>query len=456
MKKPNIILINCDDLGYGDLGCYGSKVNSTPNLDRMAAEGIRFTDFYMASPVCSPSRGAMMTGCYPPRIGFGAFGDKQCWVLFPGMDEGLNPAEITIASLLKKVGYATKLVGKWHCGDQPDFLPTNHGFDEYYGLPYSNDMGRQAGRPDRWPPLPLVDGLEVIQEQPDLAALTERYTEQCVRFIRKNRDKPFFLYYAHMHVHLPIFAPQKFLDKSRNGRYGAGVEQIDWATGVIFSELKKLGLDENTLVVFTSDNGSRAKGGGGSNDPLRGTKGTTWEGGQRVPCIMHWPERIPAGTVRSEITSSMDFYATFAALAEVQVPEDRIIDSIDIRSLMFGDSVDKPPRNTMVYTRMNAIEAIRCGKWKLHVLKGEDKINELYDLENDIAESENLYEKHPEVVKELTEILDTYRQDIGDSAQEITGSNCRPVGKVSNPVPMTQYDPNHPYIDAMYDLSDAG
>ena len=309
--RPNIILINCDDLGYGDIGCYGSELNRTPFLDRMAAEGIRFTDFYMASSICTPSRGAMMTGCYPPRIGFGSFDGRG--VLWPGQAYGLGPQEVTIAQLLKQAGYATKLVGKWHCGDQKEFLPTRFGFDSYYGLPFSNDMARiDMGRPGEQydnPPLPLVRDEEVIQEQPDQRALTERYVEESVRFIRENRDRPFFLYFAHMYVHRPRYVPKHSLSESQNGAYGAAVEQIDWSAGVLFDELKRLGLDEDTLVIFTSDNGASITNmdKGGSNGPLRGGKGTTWEGGQRLPCIMRWPERIPAGAVCTEIATAMDF-----------------------------------------------------------------------------------------------------------------------------------------------------
>ena len=317
-KQPNIILINCDDLGYGDLGSYGSITNATPVLDKLAEEGVRFTDFYMASPVCSPSRGAMMTGCYPPRIGFGSF---EGWsVLFPGQGVGLNPEEITIARLLKDAGYATKLVGKWHCGDQDEFLPTRHGFDSYYGLPYSNDMGRQF-EDDKYPPLPLLRDEEVIQQQPDQTALTERYVEESVRFIRANTHRPFFLYLAHMYVHLPIYVPDPYLKESQNGPYGAAVALIDWAAGVLLNEIKELGLAENTLVIFTSDNGSRCRGGGGSNGELRGVKGTTWEGGQRVPCVMHWPGTIPPGQVCRELASAMDFYPTLAYLGGADIPQ---------------------------------------------------------------------------------------------------------------------------------------
>ena len=274
--RPNIILINCDDLGYGDIGCYGSELNRTPFLDRMAAEGVSFTDFYMASSVCTPSRGAMMTGCYPRRIGFGSFDGRG--VLWPGQAYGLGSQEVTIAQLLKQVGYATKLVGKWHCGDQKEFLPTRFGFDSYYGLPFSNDMARiDMGRPVELyynPPLPLVRDEEVIQEQPDQRALTERYVEESVRFIRENRDRPFFLYFAHMYVHRPRYVPKHSLSESQNGAYGAAVEQIDWSAAVLFDELRRWGLDEDTLVIFTSDNGASITNmdKGGSNGPLRAAK----------------------------------------------------------------------------------------------------------------------------------------------------------------------------------------
>ncbi len=362
-NTPNIVLINCDDLGYGDLGCYESQLHSTPALDKMADEGVRFTDFYMGSPVCSPSRGAMLTGCYPPRIGFGSF--EGHWVLFPGQGVGLNSNETTIATLLKGQGYATKIVGKWHCGDQPEFLPTRHGFDSYYGIPFSNDMGIQ-GPDDCYPPLPLVRDEEVIQEQPDQQSLTERYVEESVRFIRDNKGGPFFLYLAHMHVHVPLYPAERFLRESKNGRYGGAVAAIDWAADVIFHELKQHGLDDNTLVIFTSDNGSNCWA-GGSNSPLRGTKGTTWEGGQRVPCIMRWPGKIPAGTVCGEVSTAMDFYPTLAGLGGAAVPDDRIIDGRDIRSLMLSEEGAESPHETFFYYMLNSLEAVRCGKWKLHV-----------------------------------------------------------------------------------------
>jgi len=450
-SKPNIILINCDDLGYGDLGCYGSQVNKTPVLDKMAEDGIRFTSFYMASPVCSPSRGAMMTGCYPPRIGFGSFDGS--WVLFPGQRVGLNPKEKTIASVLKEAGYSTMLIGKWHCGDQKEFLPTRHGFDHYYGLPYSNDMGRQVGWKDQFPPLPLMLDEEVIQEQPDQASLTERYVEQAVRFIRKNKNSPFFLYFAHMHVHLPLYAPGRFMKQSQNGAYGAAVECVDWAAGVILDELKRQGLDENTLVVFTSDNGSRGDH-GGSNGPLRGQKGTTWEGGQRVPCIMYWPGKIKGGIVSDAIVSSMDFYPTFARLGQGEIPNDRIIDGLDLSSLLFEGGVS--PRNTFFYYLCNNLEAVREGRWKLHVRKGKDEVKYLFDLEQDVGEAVNLYDKHPEIVERLQVLLEECRNDLGDASSGVQGKNIRPIGRVDEADSLTHYNPDHPYIIAMYDLPDRG
>ena len=452
--RPNIILINCDDLGYGDLGCYGSPVNVTPALDRMAAEGMRFTDFYMASPVCSPSRGAMMTGCLPPRIGFGAF-DDGAWVLFPGHATGLNASEVTVATLLKQCGYATKIVGKWHCGDQPEFMPTRHGFDSYYGIPYSNDMGRQAGREDRFPPLPLLRDEQVIQEQPDQAALTERYVEESVRFIRDNSDAPFFLYLAHMYVHLPLYAPQRFVRESGNGVYGAAVACVDWSVSVLMDELRQLGLDRNTLVVFTSDNGARGTH-GGSNGELRGRKGTTWEGGQRVPCVAWWPGVIPGGATCSEIATSMDFLPTFSGLAGTCAPADRIVDGKDIAPLLRGEPGAATPHEAFFYYLRNNLEAVRCGRWKLHVWKGEEVVCELYDLDTDLAETVNVAEDNPEIVRDLQARADACRADIGDEATGVKGANVRPAAKVGNPKPLTEYDESHPYIIAMYDLEDAG
>jgi arylsulfatase A len=481
MTKPNIILINCDDLGYGDLGCYGSTLNRTPALDRMAAEGVRFTDFYMASPVCSPSRGAMMTGCYPNRIGFDDFQGHA--VLFPGQSVGLNPAEKTMAGYLRDQGYATKLVGKWHCGDQPEFLPTRHGFDSYYGLPYSNDMGRQAHRWEGWPawveelqrktgvdyatpgetgpahqfpPLPLLRDQQVIQEQPDQAGLTERYVEEAVRFIRDKKEQPFFLYFAQMYVHLPIYPPESYLKRSQNGRYGAAVEHVDWSVAVLLDELKRQGLDENTLVVFTSDNGSRANNEGGSNAPLRGTKATTWEGGQRLPCIMRWPAAIPAGRTCAELVTSMDFLPTFVGLAGGTVSAERILDGRDMAPLMRAEPGATSPHEAFYYYSQGSLEAIRCGNWKLHVRKQGEPFSALYNLAADLGETTDLLAEQPEVVERLTAMAETMRARLGDRALGIAGCERRPIGQVAQADTLTHYDPDHPYIIAEYDLADAG
>ncbi len=451
--RPNIVLINCDDLGYGDLACYGSPVNTTPHLDGMAAEGTKFTDFYMAAPLCSPSRGAMMTGSYPQRIGFGDFDGRG--VLFPGDGVGLNGTERTVASILKDQGYVTMLVGKWHCGDQPEFLPTRHGFDHYFGIPFSNDMGRQRwGDPDRWPPMPLLNDEDVIQEQPEQESLTERYVEKAVSFVRANADTPFFLYFAHMHVHRPVLVSPRF-SPSRNGRYGAAVEAIDWSAGVLLYELKRLGLDDNTLVIFTSDNGSRGDL-GGSNGPLSGGKATTWEGGQRVPCIARWPGQIPAGSTCSEIATAMDFLPTFAKLAGSEAPTDRIIDGKDIRPLLLGEEGARSQYEAFFYAIGNHVEAVRVGKWKLHVHKRREEFHALHNLETDIGETTDVSAENPEIVEDLTARLAAHRRDVGDTLTGVEGANCRPIGRVANPKPLTEYDPDCPYICAEYDTAESG
>ncbi|MCP3910983.1 MAG: sulfatase [Actinomycetia bacterium] len=477
--RPNIVLINCDDLGYGDLGCYGSTVHDTPALDRMASEGMRMTDFYMASPVCSPSRGAMLTGCYPARIGFDDFDGIH--VLFPGMGVGLNPSEITIARLLQESGYATSMVGKWHCGDQPDFLPTRHGFDHWLGIPYSNDMGIQATEREmtaedraeleeklgiKLPtpyrvPLPLLLDDEIIEAQPDQATLTSRYLQESVRFMRENRDRPFFLYFAHMYVHLPIYVQERFAAASRNGPYGAAVACIDWAADVLLHELQALGLDEDTIMIFTSDNGALARPGEGSNGPLRANKGTTWEGGQRVPCIVRGPGLIPAGVESSILTTAMDLYPTIAAWCGVDLPTDRVIDGRDIGEVLQGRATASPHDAFYYYSGSN-LEAVRAGNWKLHVYKtrshrGEQgPTEELYDLTADIGETSNVVADHPDVVARLHGLLDQARQDLGDAVEGVEGHRRRPVGRVANPVPLAELDPAHPYYMAEYDLTDRG
>ena len=450
--KPNIILINCDDLGYGDLGCYASDCNDTPFIDKLAADGLRFTDFYVSSPVCSASRASLMTGCYSQRVGFGPY-----QVLFPGQQQGLNPKESTIAKQLKEVGYNTKLIGKWHCGDQPEFLPTSHGFDEYFGIPYSNDMGRQAGGIENQVPLPLLRNKEVIQQQPDQRGITERYVDESLQFMRANAEQPFFLYLAHMYVHVPLFIPEQFLKVSRNGAYGGAVACIDWALGAIENELDRLGLKDNTLLIFTSDNGSRTHGEGGSNDPLRGTKVQTWEGGQRVPCIMRWPGKIEAGTTCEGIATSIDLFATLAEITDAPLPENKI-DSISLVETMLEGKETK--RDTFAYYKGTALDAVRKGDWKLHFCKTgwtkekADDIHELYNLRDDVGETTNLYESHPDIVKELNEVAEEFRATLGDSQTDREGSEIREVGFIENAKPLTEYDEDHPYMVAYYDLAD--
>ena len=459
MERPNVVLVNCDDLGYGDLGCYGSELHATPALDRMAAEGLRFDDFYMASPVCSPSRGALLTGCYPPRIGFGAFDGLP--VLFPGQGVGLPPSEVSVARLLSDAGYRTQMVGKWHCGDQPAFLPTNHGFDHYFGLPYSNDMGRQVGTRTRrdggqrgYPPLPLLLDADVVEQQPDQTSLTGRYVAEAVRFLRSARGQPFFLYLAHLYVHLPIYVQDRFVRSSRNGTYGAAVESIDWTTEVLLHELASLGLDEDTLVVFTSDNGSLCRS-GPSNSPLRGTKGTTWEGGMRVPCIARWPGRIQPGRTTAELATAMDLLPTFAALAGAEVRDDRTIDGRDIGPLLF-DPGARSPHEAFFYYLMDDLQAVRSGRWKLHVARTGEACRELYDLGADVGETLDVADDHPDVVARLEGLADRARRSLGDARLGVTGADIRPVGRVTDPAPLTRYDPAHPYYAAEYDLPHRG
>jgi arylsulfatase A len=467
LTRPNILLINCDDLGYGDLGCYGSPLNATPVLDQLAADGMLFSDFYMASSVCSPSRGAMLTGCYPPRIGFGEFDGLS--VLFPGHRLGLHPDEITIAAVLANAGYATKAVGKWHCGDQRPFLPTAHGFDSYYGIPYSNDMGRQGKpeeqpqpEPDAWPrlpvvpypPLPLMLDDEVLEAQPDQTSLTARFVDECLRFMRTNVDRRWFLYLAHIYVHLPLYVPEPFVRESRNGAYGGAVAAIDWAAGVLLAELARLGIADDTIVVFTSDNGSRGDG-GGRNLPLNGRKATTWEGGLRVPCIVRWPRQVAAGSVTSELATSMDFYPTFAEVAGADLPADRVVDGHSLLGLLTGESPSSA-RQTFFYYWMNDLEAVRAGRWKLQIARQGEEVRELYDLVDDVGETRNVFSERPEVVHELMRHVEHARAELGDARLGITGSGTRPAGAVDAPTTLTVYDPDHPYFLAEYDLLDRG
>lgn len=450
--KPNFIVIFCDDMGYADIGCFGSTKHRTPHIDRMAAEGTRFTSFYSTSGVCTPSRASLMTGGYPRRNNMHQNEAGLC-VLFPRNHTGLHPDEITIADVLKGQGYATGCIGKWHLGDQIEFLPTRHGFDYYFGIPYSNDMGGKGGSDNR-PPLPLMRNETVIEAPVDQDTLTERYTEESIRFIEANRDRPFFLYLPHAMPHIPLHASDRFRDKSDNGRYGDTIEEIDWSTGQILQKLKDLGIDDHTLVVFTSDNGA-AQRWGGSNEPLRGWKGTTWEGGMRVPCVMRWPGTIPSGRTCDQLACTMDLLPTFAHLAGTRPPANRIIDGKDIRPLLRGEAAAVTPHEAFFYYQIDQLQAVRSGRWKLHLPLKLKKRNwgqpepesplQLYDLQADIGERHNMADRYPEVVERLTALAEQAREDLGDTDRP--GRNQRPAGFVPDPSPriMASEGPRNPF-----------
>ena len=448
---PNVVLIYADDLGYADLGVQGAKGYATPNLDRMAAEGMRFTDFYVAAPVCSASRAALLTGCYPARVGInGALGPKS--------KTGLNPDETTIAEMLKTKNYATGMFGKWHLGDHPDLLPAKQGFDEYLGLPYSNDMWpehpnvKKAG----YPPLPLLENAGVVDSEisgSDQATLTTRYAERAVQFIAANKAKPFFLYVAPSMPHVPLYVSDKFKGKSAQGLYGDVIMEIDWAAGEILTALKTEGLDDNTLVIFTSDNGPWSVFGNhaGSAGPLRESKGTCWEGGIRVPCLMRWPGKIPAGTVCREMAGTIDVLPTIAALTGAGLPEKKI-DGRDIGALLRGEAGAKSPHEALVFYYGNhELQALRSGKWKLmlpHTYRTIEKVGadgvhgkhgkatiglELYDLDKDPGETKDLAAAEPATVRQLSALAQAAREELGDTLTKTKGKGQRGAADVAWP-----------------------
>ncbi len=415
MAKPNLIVIFIDDMGYGDIGPFGSTKNDTPHLDRMAKEGMKLTSFYVASPVCSPSRAALMTGSYPKRVGL-AKGSGHI-VLFPGDVHGLNPKEITIAEMLKEEGYATGCYGKWHLGDQPEFLPTSQGFDEYYGIPYSNDMWPGLKR-WKFPHLPILRGTKVVDQVDDMdeqAELCRLFTEEAVKFIEKNKDGPFFVYLPHAFVHGPRKARPEFMAKAKTVEE-AQVEEVDWSAGQILDAVRKAGIEKNTFVLFTSDNGGA---GGLSSAPLRGGKGSAWEGGVREPTIAWWPGKVPAGSVCKEIASTMDLLPTFAKWAGGKVPDDRVIDGKDVGDLFLGKPGAKTPHDRFFYHQADNLRAVRSGPWKLF------RNGPLYNLDKDLGEKKNVAAKHPEIVKRLTGYMNKFEQNIK--------KNSRPIGKAKNP-----------------------
>lgn len=440
-ETPNFVVIFTDDQGYGDLSCFGGKHVNTPRIDQMAAEGSRLTSFYVAAPVCTPSRAALMTGCYPKRIDMAT--GSNFGVLLAGDTKGLNPDEVTIAEVLKGAGYRTAIFGKWHLGDQPEFLPTKQGFDEYFGIPFSHDIHPFHPRQKhfKFPPLALLENDTVIEMDPDADYLTKRITEHAVSFIERSKDSPFFLYVPHPIPHRPLHVSPPFMNgvtseitdklksegdsidyKTRDRLFRQAIDEIDWSVGQILDTLKAQGIDENTLVLFTSDNGPAI----GSAGPLKGRKGSTFEGGMRESTVIRWPGRIPSGSSNDELMTTMDLLPTFAKLAGAQVPTDRVVDGKDIWPTLTGEA--GTPHEAFFYHRGNSLSAVRSGKWKLHTNKG--KPDQLYDLESDIGEKKNVIKSHPEVVQRLNAHLKAFAKDIAD--------NSRPAAFVENPKPLSK------------------
>ena len=455
--KPNVILILADDLGYGDLSCYGGEGVSTPNIDRMAFEGTKFNSFYV-SPVCSPTRAALMTGSHSARVGIGG-------VMFPRNNHGLNPDEITLPELLKNQGYSTAIIGKWHLGNEDMFQPLNHGFDYWYGTPSSNSQFYyptiKKYAPDcvfregytrggilkrETAACPLVRDNVIVEVPADQTQFTQRYTHETIRFITENKNKPFFVYLAHNMPHIPLHASEKFVGSSKRGLYGDTIQELDWSTGEILRSLKDQGLDRNTLVIFTSDNGPNT-GKGGSAGPLKGGKGSSLEGGVRVPFLARWPGIIPEGTESGEAITGMDLLPTLTKLAGGDVPDDRVIDGKDIWPLLAGEPDAKSPHDAIYYLRGRTVEGIRVGDWKYRMAsnkspkgkksqgkKSQDqpasesnsnkrKVETLYNLSNDIGEQTNLLNEYPEIAQRLKQQLATFETGLR--------KNVRPAGVAS-------------------------
>jgi arylsulfatase A-like enzyme len=444
-RPPNVVVIFIDDLGYGDIGPFGATKQRTPHLDRMAKEGMKLTSFY-ATPVCSVSRAQMMTGCYGARVSVPG-------VYFPGQSVGLNPSEVTVAERLKEKGYATQMVGKWHLGDQPEFLPTRQGFDHYYGIPYSNDMLKKSAE-TKVPVVPLLRDEKVVElmDGEGQRRLVELYTKEAVDFITRSKDQPFYLYFAHNAVHTPIWPGAAFAGKSQNGRFGDWVEEVDWSVGQVLDTLRAQGLDKDTLVVFTSDNGPWLIKGtdGGSAGPLRGGKGSTWEGGVRVPTLAWWPGRVPAGSVNDAVAATIDLLPTFVSLAGGTVPATPVIDGRDITPILLGQSKESA-REAHYYFASYDLQAVRQGRWKLALSPQSDGLGKnaaktaaglrLYDLDAEIGEQTDVAAQHPEVVAKLKALADKMAAEIGGK----TPTARRPAGEVKGAktlYPTADYVPN--------------
>ena len=456
-RQPNFIVILCDNLGYGDVEPFGSRLHRTPHLNRMAREGLKLTHFYASAGVCTPSRASLLTGAYAQRVGMHT-NPRDGQVLRPISPYGLHPDEITIAESLKPLGYATAIIGKWHLGDQPEFLPTRQGFDSFFGIPYSDDMAQAAGRRIgdrmdgvRWPPLPLLENETVIEAPVDRNLLTRRYTQRALEFMEQNRARPFFLYLPHA---MPgstrnPFASERFKGTSRNGPWGDSVEELDWSTGRILDKLVELELDRHTLVIWTSDNGAPLSSDGdgperGSNAPLFGRGYTTAEGAFRVPAIAWWPDRIAPGTVCRELATTMDLLPTLTRLAGGEPPRDRILDGHDIRPLLFAEPSAVSPYEAFYYYDRDQLHALRQGPWKLfvpldsfrrHPHFGDERPVEplLFNLVGDVGSSRNVAPEHPEIVERLMVLAEQARVDLGDRGRP--GSNQRRPGVVEEPRP---------------------
>ena len=447
-QPPNVVFILTDDQGYGDVGVYGAEDINTPNLDRMAAEGAYFTSYYATQPVCSASRASILTGCYPDRIGIhNAYS--------PGSEVGLNPEETTLAELLKERGYATGIFGKWHLGDAPKFLPRKHGFDEFYGILYSNDMWPkhpQQGTVFNFPDISLYENETPLRVLEDQTFLTAALTEKAIAFIKKNKENPFFVYLPHPQPHVPLFASEAFQQTQARGLYGDVISEIDWSVRQILSTLKEEGLDENTLVVFSSDNGPWLSYGGHSGSPgiFREGKGTNWEGGHRVPGIVRFPKAIKPNTRIDAAAMGIDWLPTIVELTASNSPVKKI-DGKSLVPLLTGKTVQSPHENLFFYYRTNELHAVRHKDWKLYVphtyrtLNGRKGTNdgfpvpyemneiqtaELYDLTKDPEEQENLATTHPEWVEKISKIADSVRLVLGDRLTGTKGSEVRPVGRV--------------------------
>jgi len=443
-RLPNFIIVYADDLGYADIGSFGATGYQTPNLDRLAAEGIRLTNFYVAQAVCSASRAALLTGCYPNRVGIqGALNHTA--------QHGINADEMTIAEVLKQRGYATAIYGKWHLGHHKQFLPTRHGFDEYFGLPYSNDMWpRHPQQRNFYPDLPLIEGDQVVKLDPDQTQLTTWYTERAVSFIERHKDKPFFLYVPHTMPHVPLFVSDKFKGKTARGLYGDVIAELDWSVGQILNAVKRAKLDDNTLVIFTSDNGPWMSYGNHAGSPgrLRECKGTAFEGGVRVPFVARWPGQILKGAVNHLPAMTIDLLPTLARLAGAPISTERIIDGRDMWPLLSRQRNASGPHDALYFYWGKELHAIRSGKWKLHLPHSYQSLAQvgndgapgryerkeielsLFDLEKDVGETSNVAKQNAAVVKRLLEYAEQARADLGDALTRREGKNVRPAGKI--------------------------